>query len=59
MQVMNYPTNCQTTKVILTKEFLKRSGHMQVDKQDTQFIQDILLLHEGHQYSQSRELATS
>ena len=38
MQVMSYPTNCQTTKVILTKGCPKRSGHMQEDKQDTQFI---------------------
>ena len=32
MQVVTYPTNCQTTKVILTKEFLKRSGYMDMDK---------------------------
>ena len=59
MQVMSYPTNCQTTKVIITKGFPKRSGHMQVDKQDTQFIQDIILLHERHWYSWSRGLVTS
>ena len=51
---MSYPTNCQTTKVILTKGFPKRSGYMQVDRQDTHFIQVILLYHERHLYSQSR-----
>ena len=45
---MSYLTNWQTTKVVLAKGFPKRSGHMQVDKQDTQFIQIILLLHERH-----------
>ena len=59
MQVMNYLTNCQTTYVILTKWFPKRSGHMQVDKQEAQLIQDILLLHKRHQYSQSRGFVTS
>ena len=59
MQVMNYPTNCQTTKVVLTKGFPKRSGHMQVDKQDAQFIQDIILLHERYRYSWSRGSVTS
>ena len=32
MQVVTYPTNCQTTKVTLTKEFPKRSGYMHMDK---------------------------
>ena len=55
---MSYPTNCQMTKVILTTGFPKRSGYMQVDKQDTQIIQVILLLDERHQYNQSRGSVT-
>ena len=43
---MSYLAKCQTTKVILTIGFPKGSGYIQVDKQVTQFIQVILLLHE-------------
>ena len=32
MQIVTYLTNYQTTKVILTKEFPERSGHIQIDK---------------------------
>ena len=32
MQVVRYQTNYQTTKVVLTRGFPKKSGHMQVDK---------------------------
>ena len=48
MQVVNYLTNYQTSKVMLTKGIPKRSGYMHMNKQGTQFIQDILLLHERH-----------
>ena len=58
MQVVNYPTNYQTTKVMLTKGFPKRSGYMHMNKQGTQFIQDILVLHERHWYSWSRGSVT-
>ena len=54
MQVVNYPTSYQTTKVILTKGVPNESGYMQIDKQGTQFYWNILLLHKRHQYSQSR-----
>ena len=33
MQIVTCPTNYQTTKVMLTKEFPKVSGHMQMNKQ--------------------------
>ena len=58
MQVVNYPTNYQTTKVMLTKEFPKRVWVHAHKKQGTQFIQDILLLHERHWYSLSRGSVT-
>ena len=54
MQVVNYLTNYLTTKVILTKGIPNKSGHMQINKQGTQFYWNILLLHKRHQYSQSR-----
>ena len=32
MQVVTYPSNCKTTKVILTKEFPTKAGYMHMDK---------------------------
>ena len=48
-----------STKVVLTKGVPNESGNMQVNKQSTLFYWNILHLHKGHQYSQSRGLVTS
>ena len=56
---MSYLANWQTTKVILTKGVPNKSGNMQVNKQSTLFYWNILHLHKGHWYSQSRGSVTS
>ena len=43
MLVVNYLTNYLTTKVILTKGVPNKSGHMQMNKQGTQFYWNIFL----------------
>ena len=48
MQVVNYPTNCQTTEVRLTKSSQKGSGCMHMDKQNTQFFLVILCSMRGN-----------
>ena len=44
---------------MLTKGVPNKSGNMQVNKQSTLFYWNILCLHEGHWYSQSRGSVTS
>ena len=48
IQAVNYPANYQTTEVILTKGVPNKSGHMQMNKQSTQFYLNTLLLHKRH-----------